>query len=75
MYAFNKTLRGATDVISFIVGILLVAIVVCAVAIPVIQDVLIDAGLTGTVALVLSIIPTLLALVVLIIIGRGFGGG
>ncbi|MDH7506278.1 MAG: hypothetical protein QHH15_00620 [Candidatus Thermoplasmatota archaeon] len=46
-------------------------IVVAAVAIPTIQDVLENANITGIPAVILSVIPTFLGLLVLVLIARG----
>lgn len=72
MYNFNKSLlKGAVNPIDFVISVVIVVIVVAAVAIPTIQDVLTDANITGIPATILSVIPTFLGLLVLVLIARG----
>lgn len=72
MLAKNKGFKGATNPVDFVISIVVVVIVIAAVAIPTIQGVLNDSGITGIPATVLSVIPTFLGLLALIMIARGF---
>ncbi len=64
--------KGATNPVDFVISIVVVVIVISAVAIPTIQDVLDSSNITGIPNTVLSVIPTFLGLLALIMIARGF---
>ena len=66
----KRGFSGATGTIDFIIGMVIVVIVVAAVAIPTINNVLADANITGIPATILSVIPTFLGLLVLVMIAR-----
>lgn len=72
MFALNKGFTAAVNPVDFVISIVIVAIIVAAVAIPVIQEVLSQSNITGIPATILSIIPVFLGLLVLILIARGF---
>lgn len=71
MYAFNKTFKAVGSPIDFVISIVIVIIVIAAVAIPTINEVLADANITGIPATILSVIPTFLGLLALVMIARG----
>jgi hypothetical protein len=68
----KKGFKGAVNPVDFVISIVIVVIVISAVAIPTIQDVLSDANITGIPNTILSVIPTFLGLLALIMIARGF---
>jgi uncharacterized membrane protein YhaH (DUF805 family) len=72
MFAKNRGFKGAVNPVDFVISIIVVVIIIAAVAIPTIQDVLTDANITGIANTVLSVVPTFLALLALIMVARGF---
>lgn len=72
MFAHNKGFKGAVSPVDFVIGIVVVVIIIAAAAIPTINSVLENAGVTGIANTVLSVIPTFLALLALVMIARGF---
>ena len=72
MLAENKGFSGAVNPVDFVISIVIVIIVISAVAIPTIQDVLISSNITGIANTVLSVVPTFLALLALVMVARGF---
>jgi hypothetical protein len=72
MFAKNKGFKGAVNPVDFVISIVIVVIIIAAVAIPTINDVLNDAGITGIPQTVLAVIPTFLRLLALVMIARGF---
>lgn len=72
MLAKNKGFRGAVNPVDFVISIVIVIIVISAVAIPTIQDVLTSSNITGIANTVLSVVPTFLALLALVLVARGF---
>jgi predicted ATP-grasp superfamily ATP-dependent carboligase len=71
MLAKNQGVRGAVNPVDFVISIVIVIIVISAVAIPTIQDVLKSSNITGIANTVLSVVPTFLALLALVLIARG----
>lgn len=72
MLAKNKGFSGAVNPVDFVISIVIVIIVISAVAIPTIQDVLTSSNITGIANTVLSVVPTFLALLALVMVARGF---
>ena len=72
MFALNEGFKGQTNAVDFVIGIIIVVIVIAAVGIPTIQDVLNSSGVTGIPNTVLSVVPTFLGLLALVLIARGF---
>jgi len=72
MFAQNKGFKGAMNPVDFVISVVIVSIIVAAVAIPTIQSVLTSANITGIPNTVLSVVPTFLGLLVLVLIARGF---
>jgi len=72
MFAINKGFTAAMNPVDFVISVVIVSIIVAAVAIPTIQDVLDSANITGIPNTVLSVVPTFLGLLVLVLIARGF---
>lgn len=72
MFAKNKGFTAAVNPVDFVISVVIVSIIVAAVAIPTIQDVLDSANITGIPNTVLSVVPTFLGLLVLVLIARGF---
>jgi hypothetical protein len=72
MLARNKGFKGAVNPVDFVISIVIVIIVISAVAIPTIQDVLTSSNITGIANTVLSVVPTFLALLALVMVARGF---
>jgi hypothetical protein len=72
MFAKDKGFSGQVNPVDFVISIVIVVIIIAAVAIPTIQDVLNDSGITGVPNTVLSVIPTFLGLLALVMIARGF---
>jgi len=72
MFAKNRGFKGQMNPVDFIISVVIVSIIVAAVAIPTIQDVMQDSNITGIPNTVLSVIPTFLGLLVLVLIARGF---
>ena len=72
MLAQNTGLKGAVNPVDFVISIVIVIIVISAVAIPTIQDVLASSNITGIANTVLSVVPTFLALLALVMVARGF---
>lgn len=72
MLAHNKGFKGAVNPVDFVISIVIVIIVISAVAIPTIQDVLASSNITGIANTVLSVVPTFLALLALVMVARGF---
>lgn len=67
--SFLKANRGqtrGTNLVGLIMGILIAAIVGVAAAIPVIQDVIDSANLTGNVATIVGLIPLFIGLLLLV---------
>lgn len=64
--------QGAVNPVDFVISIVIVIIVISAVAIPTIQDVLTSSNITGIANTVLSVVPTFLALLALVMVARGF---
>lgn len=64
--------KGAVNPVDFVISIVIVIIVISAVAIPTIQDVLTSSNITGIANTVLSVVPTFLALLALVMVARGF---
>jgi hypothetical protein len=71
MEMFNKPLKAAANPVDFVMGIVVITIIVCAAAIPTLTEVLATANITGIPATILAVIPTFLALLVLVLIARG----
>jgi len=69
MFAKNKGFKGM-QMVNVIMGLIVVIIMVTAVAIPVIQDVLNSANITGIPNTIISLTPTFLALLVLLMIAN-----
>lgn len=65
---FWAATRGQSNLSGLFIGILVATIVGVAVAIPVINDVLADANLTGTTATVVGLIPLFIGLMLLVAI-------
>lgn len=59
--------RGG-GVTNYVLGIVILIIVVAAVAIPVIQDTLATANITGTAGTILSYVPLFLALLIFVLV-------
>ena len=55
-----------SNLVGLILGIVVAAIVAVGVGIPIIQDVIASANLTGTTALVVGFIPVMLALMIFV---------
>ena len=72
MLAKYRGFKGAMNPVDFVIGIVIVVIIIAAVAIPTIQDILVSANITGVANTVLSVVPTFLALLALVMIARGF---
>jgi len=72
MFAQNKGFTAAINPVDFVISVVIVSIIVAAVAIPTIQDVLDSSNITGIPNTVMSVIPTFLGLLVLVLIARGF---
>jgi len=72
MLAKNQGFKGAVNPVDFVISIVIVIIVISAVAIPTIQDVLASSNITGIANTVLSVVPTFLALLALVLVARGF---
>jgi hypothetical protein len=72
MLAKNQGFKGAVNPVDFVISIVIVIIVISAVAIPTIQDVLVNSNITGIANTVLSVVPTFLALLALVLVARGF---
>jgi E3 ubiquitin-protein ligase DOA10 len=72
MLAKNQGFKGAVNPVDFVISIVIVIIVISAVAIPTIQDVLVSSNITGIANTVLSVVPTFLALLALVLVARGF---
>lgn len=72
MLARNQGFKGAVNSVDFVISIVIVIIVISAVAIPTIQDVLASSNITGIANTVLSVVPTFLALLALVMVARGF---
>lgn len=72
MFAINKGFTAAMNPVDFVISVVIISIIVAAVAIPTIQDVLDSANITGIPNTVLSVVPTFLGLLVLVLIARGF---
>jgi len=67
----KRKLRGSLDraqgnLSSLFIGIMVAAIMGVAVVIPVIQDIISDANLTGTTATIVTLIPLFVALLLLV---------
>jgi len=72
MFGLNKGFCGQMNPVDFVISVIIISIIVAAVAIPTIQGVLDDSNITGVPNTVLSVIPTFLGLLVLVLIARGF---
>jgi len=72
MFAKNEGFKGQVNPVDFVISIVIVVIIIAAVAIPTIQEVLNSAGITGIPNTVLSVVPTFLGLLALVMIARGF---
>lgn len=62
MKQIEKLLRAKKGMVNMIVGLIVAIIALVAVAIPVTQDVITTANLTGTTATIVSFIPVFLGL-------------
>jgi E3 ubiquitin-protein ligase DOA10 len=71
MIAKNQGFKGAINHVDFVISIVIVSILISAVAIPTIQDVLTSSNITGIANTVLSVVPTFLAMLALVLIARG----
>ena len=71
MKMFNASLKAATNPVDFVMGIVVITIVICAAAIPTITAVLATANITGIPATIIAVVPTFLALLILVLIARG----
>jgi uncharacterized membrane protein YhaH (DUF805 family) len=72
MLAKNQGFKGAINPVDFVISIIIVIIIISAVAIPTIQNVLVSSNITGIAKTVLSVVPTFLALLALVLVARGF---
>lgn len=72
MFGLNKGFTAAMNPVDFVISVVIVSIIVAAVAIPTIQQVLTASNVTGIPNTVLSVVPTFLGLLVLVLIARGF---
>jgi hypothetical protein len=70
MLAKNQGFKGAVNPVDFVISIVIVIIVISAVAIPTIQDVLTSSNITGIANTVLSVVPTFLAMLALVLVAR-----
>ena len=68
----KRGLAAQVNVIDMVMGIVVLVILIAAAAIPVVQNVLTDANITGIPATILSLIPVFLALLCLIAIAKAF---
>ena len=68
----KRGLAAQVNIVDVIMGIIIVVIMVSAAAIPVIQDVLNNANISGIPATILGLIPVFLSLLALIAIARAF---
>jgi len=55
-------------VVDYVLGLVVIIIIIAAVAIPVIQDTLANANITGTAATILSYTPLFLAILVFVLV-------
>ena len=72
MFVKSQGMAGAVNPVDFVISIVIVIIVISAVAIPTIQNVLASSNITGIANTVLSVVPTFLALLALVMVARGF---
>lgn len=68
----KRGLAAAVNVVDMVMGIIILVIMIAAAAIPVIQDTLDSANITGIPATILSLTPVFLALLALIAVARAF---
>ena len=68
----KRGLAAAVNVVDMVMGIIILVIMIAAAAIPVIQDTLSNANITGIPSTVLSLVPVFLALLALIAVSRAF---
>jgi len=68
----KRGLAAAVNVVDMVMGIIILVIMIAAAAIPVIQDTLDNANITGIPATILSLVPVFLALLALIAVSRAF---
>lgn len=68
----KRGLAAQVNIVDVIMGIIIVVIMVSAAAIPVIQDVLNNANISGIPATILGLVPVFLSLLALIAIARTF---
>lgn len=68
----KRGFAGAVNIVDVIMGIVIVVILIAAAAIPVIQDVLNSANITGIPATILGLVPVFLSLLALISISKVF---
>ena len=63
---------AAVSIFDAIMGIIVTVILISAAAIPIVQNVLNDANITGIPATILSLIPVFLSLLALIVVAKTF---
>jgi len=68
----KRGLAGAVNAVDMVMGIIILVILIAAAAIPVIQDTLANANITGIPATILGLVPVFLALLALIAVSRAF---
>ena len=68
----KRGLAAAVNVVDMVMGIIILVIMIAAAAIPVIQDTLSNANITGIPSTILSLVPVFLALLALIAVSRAF---
>jgi len=73
MIMFSESPRGfKAQLARQFIGIMLVIIIAVAVVIPVTNDVIDDANLTGTTATIVQLVPTLIAVAIIMVITNIF---
>ena len=68
----KRGLVAAVNIIDVIMGVVILVILIAAAAIPIVQNVLTDANITGIPATILSLVPVFLALLALIGVAKAF---